>query len=226
MISKEFLMNHHSLFPNPLRQQAYQIIKEAIIYGTFAEGEMIPERRAKEELGISRTPFREAIQALEAEGWVYTIPYKGAFVSPITRKDMEDLFELRILLETFIGQKIQDKLTSKHQLKLQLFMEEMKEAVELSKLDLFIRLDRVFHHYLASLSENNRLITVYEQTLDLMRRMGMRALQQELRNEEVLKEHQAIIDSFQTGNVETSLLSHLENTKIALLSHIKGEHTS
>jgi DNA-binding GntR family transcriptional regulator len=81
--------------PKPLKVQAYTILKEAIIRGILRDNELITERVAQERFHISRTPFREAVQALEAEGWVYSSPYKGAFISPITIKDIHDIFELR-----------------------------------------------------------------------------------------------------------------------------------
>src|SRR4051794_11870792 len=88
--------------PAPLKMQAFTILKNAIINGIFKDNDAITERIVLEKFKISRTPFREAIQVLESEGWVYTIPYKGIFVNPITLKDIKELFELRLLIEPSI----------------------------------------------------------------------------------------------------------------------------
>ncbi|MHB1684666.1 MAG: GntR family transcriptional regulator [Bacilli bacterium] len=199
----------------PLRTQAYTILKEAIISGTLAENKVIKERHVLEQFHISRTPFREALQSLETEGWVYTIPYKGAYVSPITDKDITDMYELRIILETAIARKIQSVQTTT--------LNELSELVTRMEMEIatnndyrFMMLDRDFHLALYRLSGNSKLIAVGEQIGDSMRRIGGRILHKPSRKEEVIVEHRAIISGLVRGDAENAIVQHLKAGKRAL----------
>ncbi len=199
----------------PLRTQAYTILKEAIISGTLAENKVIKERQVLEQFRISRTPFREALQSLETEGWVYTIPYKGAYVSPITDKDITDMYELRIILETAIARKIQSVHATS--------LNELGALVTLMELEIatnndyrFMMLDRDFHLALYKLSGNSKLMTVGEQIGDSVRRIGGRILHLPSRKEEVIVEHRSIIDGLAGGDAVDAIVRHLEAGKRAL----------
>jgi DNA-binding GntR family transcriptional regulator len=199
--------------PNPLKIQAYTILKEAIIRGVFHDNEMITERSAHERFQISRTPFREAIQSLEAEGWVYSIPYKGAFISPITTQDIHDLFELRLILETFVVTKIQSNMDQKSLKQLEAISKAMKtNSAEQDDYE-FMLLDKDFHQLMFELAGNRRLVAVFNQTSDMIRRIGMRVLNRESRREEVIAEHQRIIDGLKNGVAEEAMVHHLEKQK-------------
>jgi len=82
-----------------LSDQAYQVIKEAIISLELEPGERLKESTLAEELGISKTPIREALTRLQHEGLVETIRFKGASVAQIDDHDVEEIFEFRELLE-------------------------------------------------------------------------------------------------------------------------------
>ncbi len=90
------------LTANPKRslsEQAYDRIKDAICTGSIAPGDILSENRLSRELNMSRTPIREALRALSAEGFVEVHNGIGAYVKKLSSKDMEDLFEVRCLLE-------------------------------------------------------------------------------------------------------------------------------
>ncbi|SEN76897.1 GntR family transcriptional regulator [Lihuaxuella thermophila] len=196
--------------PNPLKLQAYTILKEAIIRGEFHDHEMITERSAHERFQISRTPFREAIQTLEAEGWIYSIPYKGTFVSPVTTQDIHDLFEIRLILETYVVNKIQSHMDLKSLKQLETILQSMKvSSREQNDYD-FMLLDKDFHQWMFELAGNRRLVAVFIQTSDMIRRIGMRVLHRESRREEVIAEHQQIIDGLKNGRAEEAMVQHLK----------------
>lgn len=207
------MQSHSFLTHNPLRKQAYEILKEAIILNHLKENEAIQEKMAKERYGISRTPFREAIQALEADGWVQTIPYKGTFVSPLTVQDIEEIFELRILVEVHLLKQNQDSITMEQIQKLEYLHGQMQTAHQFQNEQEFIKFDRDFHTLLADLGNNRRIRALYDQLSDNMRRIGMKVLAKETRAEEVLEEHQLIIDCLRKGTGETALYEHLLRTK-------------
>ena len=82
-----------------LRDKIYKTIKERITNGTYAPGQPLDEKKIIEELQTSRTPFREAINALSEEGLVEVYPYRGIFVRDLSVKDIADGFDIRLLLE-------------------------------------------------------------------------------------------------------------------------------
>lgn len=82
-----------------LSEQAYDQIKDAICKGQISPGEILSESQLASQLGMSRTPVREALRALSSEGFVDVRNGIGAYVKPLSSKDMEDLYEVRCLLE-------------------------------------------------------------------------------------------------------------------------------
>ena len=82
-----------------LSEKAYDEIKNAICDGTITAGTLLSENALAQQLGMSRTPVREAMRALESEGWLDIRSGIGAYVRPLSSKDIEDLYEVRCLLE-------------------------------------------------------------------------------------------------------------------------------
>lgn len=96
---------------SPLYEKIFEVIKEKILMGILKPGDPLVEVKLAEELGVSRTPIREALRQLELEGLVYSIPHKGAFVAGVTAQDIEDIYTIRMLLDglaaRWAAQKIQ-----------------------------------------------------------------------------------------------------------------------
>ena len=82
-----------------LKEKAYKEIKERILSGEYAPGQLLNEKKIIEELGISRTPFREAVNALNKEGLVNIRPNKGMFVREFSFKEMLEIFDVRYIIE-------------------------------------------------------------------------------------------------------------------------------
>lgn len=208
-------MNIDFSVPAPLKIQAYTIIKNAIMTGIFVDHDSITERIVQEKFNISRTPFREAIQILESEGWVYTIPYKGTYVKPVTLKDLDELFELRLVIEPGILDYLfeHEKEFSTSRLEEVVDKMEIDESLQ-SNLE-FMTLDRDFHTLLYELTNNSRLKAVADQVSDIMLRVGIRYLDQtqDARRIGVIEEHRRIISGLKDGTAKNHLKQHLETTK-------------
>jgi len=85
----------------PLRELVLEAIREAIINGTLKPRERLMEIQLAEELGVSRTPIREALRKLELEGFIVMVPRKGAYVADVSFKDIADVFEIRAALRVW-----------------------------------------------------------------------------------------------------------------------------
>ncbi|MGW0632273.1 GntR family transcriptional regulator [Streptomyces sp. NPDC001984] len=84
---------------DPLSRQIYDRLREGIIRGRYPQGSRLAEQRLAEELQVSRVPLREAVPLLEVDGFVHTLPRRGAVVSSWTVRSAHDLFDLRLCLE-------------------------------------------------------------------------------------------------------------------------------
>ena len=82
-----------------LADQVFMKLEGDIIQGIYPKGEILTELRLVEQLGVSRTPVREAFRQLELEGLIQIVPNKGAYVTGITKKDVRDIYMIRSLLE-------------------------------------------------------------------------------------------------------------------------------
>ena len=90
-----------------LSARVYNHIRDGILAGTFAKGDELKEKNIGDELGVSRTPVREALRQLELEGLVSIIPNKGAFVEGVSTDDIRDIYEIRALLRDFVPDGLQ-----------------------------------------------------------------------------------------------------------------------
>ena len=95
-----------------IRNQVYQILKDDICEGRFAPGQWLQENELAERLCVSRSPIREALRQLASDGLVVEIPNKGVFVKEFTTRDIEEIFDLRVLLEDYAISKLQHHLTT------------------------------------------------------------------------------------------------------------------
>lgn len=143
--------------PESLADQAYNLIRKDILTGTLAPNEELREEKFAMELGISRTPLREAIRRLATDGLVVLQTGKPAIVSSFTKEDALHQMEVRKLLETYNIEQIASFVTPifintlKDNLKLQ------KRAADKNDFHEFIDLDREFHLILANQNPNKKL---------------------------------------------------------------------
>ena len=126
-----------------LRDQVIDAIRDAILHGEFKPGEKIHEHALAQQLGVSRTPIREAIGILEQQGLIHIVPKRGTFVARVGREEMRDKLSIRVVIEQLALKQAMERLTSKQWVefckKLEQILLEMKEAVEMGELTLTMR---------------------------------------------------------------------------------------
>src|SRR3712207_4280762 len=94
-------------------EKAYTAIRERIITGDYAPSARITEQEISDTAGVSRTPAREALRRLQAEGFVRVVPNQGAIVTDWTEADIEEIFELRAMLEPYGAYRAAARITAK-----------------------------------------------------------------------------------------------------------------
>jgi DNA-binding GntR family transcriptional regulator len=151
--------------PRPVRQQIYDVLRDAILSGRLRIGQSLPERELAASLGVSRTPLREALIKLEQEGLVEIRPYKDVVVSGISRQQFFDIMELRAVLEAHAARLAAEKMPPPEIERLQALFAQLHPHIESGDIASCIALNDEFHATVARWSGNaelERLITNYE----------------------------------------------------------------
>ena len=153
----------------PLREIVSDALRQAIRDGVLPPGERLMEIPLAEELGVSRTPIREAIRILEQEGLVVMIPRRGTYVADMSLKDVTEVFELRSILEELAAELAAERITNEEIEALEQHLVEIGNYMNENNLDKVVQADILFHEILYKASRNDRLVEMIhnlrEQTL-------------------------------------------------------------
>ena len=199
---------------NSLRGHAFQSIRDNILNGSYKEHEELREVALGKELGVSRTPVREALRQLELEGLVTIIPNKGAFVTGITQKDIQDIYEMRFMLEGLCARWATEHITEAQ-------LEELEEIIFLSEFhsrrygssgDQVTELDGRFHRVLYEASQSRMLSRVLSDVhrYSLMARRS--SMVSEERARKSIREHKQILRAIRDN--DANLAEQLANEHV------------
>lgn len=194
---------------------AYQKIKAAILNEMYEPNQILNERKLAEEFQISRTPVREALKILEGEGWVKIIPWKGAIVNQITQKEIDEIFQIRLIIEPAIIELLQNKIDYKKRAYLDKLYENQKKTKTKKE---FILADREFHMTFTEWTENLQLIEMVKGLNDRIYMVGHKAINSKdsKREEESLEEHYRIIQALKNNDImlaKNFMIAHVIETK-------------
>jgi DNA-binding GntR family transcriptional regulator len=208
----------------PLRELVFVSLREAIIQGQLKPGERLMELQLAEELGVSRTPVREAIRKLELEGFVVMLPRKGAYVAGITDKDITDVFEVRAALEALAAGLAAERITDRELERLERSVVQISELTEQPDLDALVQEDAQFHEIIYRASRNQRLSQILTNLQEQIQRFRLTTLSRPGRTREALEEHKQIVDAISERNVELAqklAWEHIESAENSLLCALR-----
>lgn len=158
MSVRNFSSNHYL----SLAKNFADYLRNAILEGEFAPGQRLVESDLQKKNGISRAPIREAFRLLEKERLVINIPRKGTFVRRITRKDMDENFPLRVILEGLAARMAVPNLNEKDLKKMQLLLDKMIKAVKKKEYKSYHKYHSEFHGVFINRCQNEALIRILE----------------------------------------------------------------
>lgn len=176
-----------------LREQIVSSLRESIVKGELQSGQKLTEPELAEKLGISRTPIREAFRQLESEGFLTVIPRRGAVVSSITRKEIEDFYEIKSLLEGYAARVAAERITKKDIDKLKKINEQLEVLTEGDDVEAFFRKNNEFHNTFIALCGNEKLMELRGDLVQKFLRFRLQALAVPGRLMESVKQHRIII---------------------------------
>ena len=193
-------MKEHSLNLNaneylPLRDVVFTTLRRAIITGEFTPGERLMEVSLARQLGVSRTPVREAIRKLELEGLVTMIPRKGAQVSHITEKSLRDVVEVRMVLEEYAVALACERITSSDCKELARLHEEFSLAVEKGDVLDIAEKDERFHDAIFRATDNDRLISIINSLREQFYRYRLEYVKDISQWSTLVNEHLALLNA-------------------------------
>jgi len=205
-----------------LADLAYETLKNAIIYGKLAEGELLPEAKLAAELGISRTPLRDALARLAMEGLIEHELGKPSKVSGFSKTLSLQFMEIRRLLEVYNIEKIITKIDDKFIRLLEENLVRQKQAIENNEYNKFIDQDREFHLLLASLNHNSELRKIIHRVNTGTNRAFIilsKTVPQSAKA--AYEEHKAIVAALKARDVVESknkMLLHMQNVEHRFLT--------
>lgn len=206
-----------------LKEKAYYLIKERLLNGVIKPGERIREDLLAEEISVSRTPVREAINQLIAEGFVYQIPRKGLFATKFTKEELIDIVEIRVMLESYAVKKCCQNITDKEIRELETIFNNLKDAL---LKDDFVNAgvyDGMFHRKIGEFSRNNKLSSYVNDIEDLVvfaRRTEAYNSQPKYKGEDSIKQHENILMAIKNRDEEAAAKAIEKNTR-ELLKRMK-----
>lgn len=187
-----------------LSAKVFHKLREEILAGKYAADEELKEKNIGEELGVSRTPVREALRQLELEGLVSIIPNRGAFVVGVSLKDVKDIYEIRSLLEGLCAKWAARNITDEQLAELEenIFLSEFHSAKE--NWEQILELDNRFHELLYQASASRELIHVLKDYHQYVQRVRKITLAEPERVKNSTGEHRLIVEALKNHDPETA----------------------
>ena len=210
----------------PLRDLVLEAIRSAIMNGTLQPRERLMEIQLAEELGVSRTPIREALRKLELEGFIVMVPRKGAYVADLSFKDIADVFEIRAALEGLAAGLAAERITEDELENMERLIVGKQEAINSGDIDKLVEVDTSFHELLYKASRNNRLAAIISNLREQIQRFRLTSLSFPGRNKESLQEHKQLVEAIQARDSQLArqlAQEHIENAENVLIESIKME---
>lgn len=218
-------IEHRENEDSSLRAKVFNQIQNDILDGKYKPGESLIETRLSYQLGVSRTPIREAIKQLELEGLVRTIPNKGAIVTGITVQDIDDIYTIRRMVEGLAARWAAEKITQEE-------LEDLNEAVDLeefytkrSNVAHLLELDSRFHDIIYKASKSRPLMRVLKSFHHYVQRARNASLKSPGRAQKVLEEHKAILQAIMNkdpGKAERLTVEHIRKASLSLIKQKKN----
>lgn len=187
-----------------LREQVYDFLREELTLGRLIPGAAVNLNALSEELGISKTPLRDALLQLDTEGFVTISPRRGVFVNRLTLEDIRNCYEVVGALESAVILAVFDSLQPLHIEKLKRLNKELKTSLKNEDFQAYYQQNILFHDVFIEMSQNQaikRIIAPMKRRLyDFPRRGYIQEWEQ--RN---CREHERLIEAFEAGDRDAAV---------------------
>jgi len=202
-------------------------LRDYIVEGNIPDGGRVPERLLCEMFGISRTPLREALKVLAAEGLIELLPNRGARVRQLGQRDLEELFDVMGGLESLAGRLACETITDEEITEIERLHYEMYGSYLHRDMHGYFQANQRIHERIVATSRNETLHGVYANLAGRIRRVRYSAnfARERQRWTEAMREHEAILDALRRragSELADILFQHLRNKRTAAVEHLNA----
>lgn len=194
----------------------FEKIREDILNGRYEPGEKIVEAKLAEELGVSRTPVREALKQLELDGLVENIPNRGVIVKGISEQDIEDIYTIRMAIEGIAARWSVERMDDSELQGLKDIYELMEFYTFKKDVDKVFELNTRFHETLYKATKSRYLEHVLKDFQIFIKSTRNESLKSEGRMEQALAEHKLIMEALTNRDVDQAvkyIVNHVDNSR-------------
>ncbi|MGQ4273863.1 GntR family transcriptional regulator [Terrihabitans sp. B22-R8] len=211
-----------------LHDEVLARLRDHIVEGHIPDGARVPERQLCELLGISRTPLREALKVLAAEGMIELLPNRGARVRALRAEDIRDLCDVMGGLEALAGRLACERVTAEELATIERLHYEMYRHYLNRDLPNYFRCNQAIHEAIVEASGNGPLKASYYSVAGRIRRARYSANLDDQRDRwgKAMREHEAILDALRRRaghELADIMFQHLRNKQLTLLAAVTGE---
>jgi DNA-binding GntR family transcriptional regulator len=202
--------------PVPMRKKVYEHLRDQILNHTIETSSRLVEAQIAREIGISRTPVREALHLLEKDGFVESIPRVGYRVKNLALKELDEIIEIRRVNETLACRWALARINAKTIKSLENNIAKAQNALDKGELDQFLGYDEEFHEILVKAAGSRHLLELCQTLRRLMLRYRSESLRSAPTVEEALKGHRRILECLKNkdeNGLVNALMDHLNYSK-------------
>ncbi|WP_273851200.1 GntR family transcriptional regulator [Guptibacillus spartinae] len=206
---------------------AYEKVKRAIMLRRLLPGQRVTEEWVSEEINMSRTPIRAAFKRMGNEGLLEVLPHRGTFVYNPSDKEIADVFQLRVVLESYAAQLVVPTVSEENVRYMEELLAEEKRAYETKDFEEFMRVNALIHTFPAKLSENKFLLQQVEtlnQWSDCYLILKDEFYTVPIKEVKSIPEHQCMLSAFGEGDVE-GMADAIEAHLLSTLSDLSGKRS-
>ena len=208
-----------------LHEQATHRLRQMLVENRIAPGAKLNERELSEVLNVSRTPLREAIKMLAAEGLVELLPNRGAIAVELTEADVLNTFEVMAGLEAQSGELAALRVTDDELQEIKAMHYDMLAAYTRRDLPTYYRLNSAIHSAINTAAKNPVLTATYKQVNNRLQALRFRSNQDGEKWKAAVKEHEQMISALSARNpvaMRAMLMSHLLNKRDVVIEQIRA----
>lgn len=204
----------------PLHKEVADRIRDMIRKGLLKKGDRIVEKHFCEEMGISRTPLREALRILHKEGLIHLAPNKGAYVAEPSIREIQEMFDVMGILEGACAKAATERMTEANLQRIEKLHQKLEHNYQMRDHEKYLRVNQRYHGLIQEMTGNkalNEVINGLRQKILLYR---YRQLYQPERFDKSIQEHRAILEALRRRDpaaAETAMKTHLANQCAALV---------
>ena len=207
----------------PLRDVVFNTLREAILTGELEPGERLMEIKLANKLGVSRTPIREAMRKLELEGLVDMTPRKGAVVAEISKEDLQNVLEVRRVLEQLAVELACNNIETQEIAELKSNLKIFALAVKKNNPTDIAKIDVEFHDIIYKATHNGRLIQILSNIREQMFRYRLEYIKDQDTRQTVVRDHENLINAISSKNIDEAkkiIMSHIDHQEKTIMKNM------